>query len=62
VHEILGQVPELESGPFRAVLEYRSPIKFGESLTIRSERHGGTMRIHFMVGDDVRAAALLRRL
>ena len=62
VHEILGQVPELESGPFRAVLEYRRPITFGESLTIRSQRHGDTVRIHFMVGDDVRAAALLRKL
>lgn len=62
VHEILGQVPELESGPFRAVLEYRSPIKFGESLTIRSESYGDTVRIDFVVGDDVRAAALLRKL
>lgn len=61
-HEILGQVPELESGPFRAVLEYRSPIKFGESLTIRSERHEDAVRMQFVVGDDVRAAALLQKL
>ena len=62
MHEILGQVPELEAAPYRAVLEYRSPIKFGESLTIRSERHGDTVRMHFTVGDHVRAAALLRKL
>jgi acyl-ACP thioesterase len=62
VHEILGQVADLEAAPYRAVLEYRSPIKFGESLTIRSDRHGDTVRMHFTVGDDVRAAALVRKL
>lgn len=61
VHEILCQVPTL-TAPYRAVLEYRSPIKFGESVTIRSDRHDEMVRMHFAVGDDVRAAALLRKL
>jgi acyl-ACP thioesterase len=62
VHEILGQMPDLESAPYRAVLEYRSPIKFGESVTIRSERQDNAMRMQFAVGDDVRAAALVRKI
>jgi acyl-ACP thioesterase len=62
VHEILSQVPDAKGGPYRAVVEYRSPIKFGESVTIRSSHHGDVVRMHFIVGDDVRAAALLRRI
>lgn len=50
------------TAPYRAVLEYRSPIKSGEPLTIRYEQHDDVVRMHFVVGDDVRAAALLRRL
>ena len=62
MHEILGQVPDLESAPYRAVLEYRSPIKLGESVTIHSDRDGDVMRMQFAVGDDVRAAALVRKI
>jgi acyl-ACP thioesterase len=62
VHEILGHVPDIEKAPFRAVLEYRSPIKFGESVTIRWKRDGDTVRMHFLVGNDVRTAALVRPL
>lgn len=62
VHEILCQFPDLKNGSFRAVLEYRSPIKFGESVSIHSDRHDDAVRMHFTVGDDVRAAALLRRI
>jgi acyl-ACP thioesterase len=62
VHEILGQAPDLESAPYRAVLEYRSPIKLGEEVTIHSARDGDTVRMHFAVGDDVRAAAMLRKI
>ncbi len=62
VHEILGQVPDLESAPYRAVLEYRSPIKLGESVTIHSNRDGDVIRMQFAVGDDVRAAALVRKI
>ncbi len=38
-------------------VEYRSPIKSGEPLTIRYEQHDDVVRMHFVVGDDVRAAA-----
>ncbi|MHA7651675.1 acyl-[acyl-carrier-protein] thioesterase [Mycobacterium sp. ML4] len=62
VHEILGEIPELENNPYRAVLEYRSPVKYGEPLTIRSERTGDAVRIDFTVGEDVRAAALVRKI
>jgi acyl-ACP thioesterase len=62
VHEVLGDYPELENNPYRAVLEYRSPIKYGEPLTIRSERNGDAVRIDFTVGEDVRAAALVRKI
>src|SRR5205085_1347758 len=61
VHEILGQLTELERAPYRAVPEYRSPIKHGETVAIHSDRGGDTVRIHFVVGDDVRAAALVRK-
>ncbi|BCI87986.1 hypothetical protein NIIDMKKI_31920 [Mycobacterium kansasii] len=63
--EVLGQLPagaELTSAPHRVVLEYRSPIKYGEAVTIRSNQRDGRIRMHFVVGDDVRAAALVRKL
>lgn len=62
VHEILGRVPELEQRPYRAVLEYRSPIKFGEPLSLRYQLDGDAVRVHFTVGEDVRAAAMVRAL
>ncbi|WP_310767191.1 acyl-[acyl-carrier-protein] thioesterase [Mycobacterium sp. Z3061] len=62
VHEVLTEFPELENNPYRAVLEYRSPIKYGEALTIRSERSGDAVRMDFTVGEDVRAAALVRKI
>jgi acyl-ACP thioesterase len=55
-------MPELESAPYRAVLEYRSPIKFGEPVTIRSERQHDAVPMQFRVGDEVRAAVLVRKL
>lgn len=62
VHEILAAFPELEDNPYRAVLEYRRPIKYGETLTLRSERSGDAMRMDFTVGEDLRAAALVRKI
>ncbi|WP_245850244.1 acyl-[acyl-carrier-protein] thioesterase [Mycobacterium angelicum] len=62
IQEILSQVPDLGKGPYRAVLEYRSPIKLGEHVTIRSSANADGVRIHFTVGEDVRAAALLREI
>jgi acyl-ACP thioesterase len=65
VHEILGQVPELERAPYRAVLEYRSPIKYGEPVVIRSQIRGQraeALRMQFLVRNDVRAAAAVLRI
>jgi acyl-ACP thioesterase len=62
VHEILGQVPALQKTPYRAVLEYRRPIRFGEPVTILSQQADDSLRMHFTVGDDVRAAAVVRRI
>ena len=62
VHEILHHAPDIAAAPYRAVLEYRSPIKIGEAVTIHSELHGDGIRMHFVVDDEVRAAALLRRI
>ncbi|ORC09956.1 hypothetical protein B4U45_01620 [Mycobacterium persicum] len=63
--EVLGQLPagaELTAAPHRVVLEYRSPIKYGEAVTIRSHQRDGRIHMHFVVGHDVRAAALVRKL
>ncbi len=51
VHEILCQIPTL-TAPYRAVsLEYRSPIKSGEPLTILLRANDDVVRMHFVVGD-----------
>ena len=65
VHEVLAHAPDLVhllAPPYRAVVEYRKPIKLDESVTIRSVRRDDALRIWFCVGDDVRAAALVCRL
>ncbi|MGE2728844.1 acyl-[acyl-carrier-protein] thioesterase [Mycolicibacterium vaccae] len=63
VHEVIAATPEICTPPYRAVLEYRKPIKYGEDLTIRWARREGArspeIHIAFAVGDEVRAAALL---
>ena len=40
----------------------RKPIQFGEAVDIRSKRTGDEVHIALTVGDEVRAAALLRKL
>jgi acyl-ACP thioesterase len=62
IHEVMAQEPDVCTPPYRAVVEYRRPIQFGEDVTIRSARHGDEVQIALTVGDDVRAAALLRKL
>lgn len=54
--------PDVCSPPYRAVVEYRKPIQFGEAVTIRHRRVGDEVQIALVVGAEVRAAALLRRL
>ena len=64
IHEVMAMVPEVCTPPYRAVIEYRRPIKFGEDLTVRWGRVDDEpeVQIALTVGDDVRAAALLRKL
>ena len=62
IHEVMAQQPDVCVAPYRAVVEYRRPIQFGEEVTIRSGRRGDEVQLALTVGDDVRAAALLRKL
>ncbi|GJF10440.1 hypothetical protein NGTWS0302_26270 [Mycolicibacterium cyprinidarum] len=62
IHEVMALVPDVCTPPYRAVIEYRRPIKYGEVVTIEWTRHGPDVQIALAVGDDVRAAALLRKL
>ncbi len=66
IHEVMALVPDVCTPPYRAVIEYRRPIKYGEDVTIQWVRHGPgevpDVQIALAVGDDVRAAALLRKL
>jgi acyl-ACP thioesterase len=66
IHEVMALVPEICTAPYRAVIEYRRPIKYGEDVTIQWTRNGAgdgpDVQIALTVGADVRAAALLRKL
>jgi acyl-ACP thioesterase len=62
IHEVIAEHPDVCEAPYRAVVEYRKPIQFGEAVDIRSKRTGDEVHIALAVGDDVRAAALLRKL
>ncbi|AFM18261.1 acyl-ACP thioesterase [Mycolicibacterium chubuense NBB4] len=66
IHEVMALVPDVCEPPYRAVIEYRKPIKYGEDVTIGWTRGGDgeipDVHIALTVGDDVRAAALLRKL
>ena len=61
IAEVTALYPEVCTPPYRAVVEYRRPIQYGEEVTIEFAHRGDTVRIALAVGDDVRAAALLRR-
>lgn len=66
VHEVMAHVPDICTPPYRAVVEYRKPIKYGEEVSVRWVRHGegdaAEVHIALSVGDEVRAAAALRAL
>ena len=62
IHEVMALVPEVRTAPYRAVIEYRKPIKYGEEVTLGWTRDGDAVQIALTVGDDVRAAALVRSL
>jgi acyl-ACP thioesterase len=62
IHEVVAAHPDVATAPYRAVVEYRKPIQFGEQVVIRSGRHGDEVHVALAVGDEIRAAALLRKL
>ncbi|MBI5341287.1 MAG: hypothetical protein HZB45_26695 [Mycolicibacterium rufum] len=62
IHEVMAVVPEACTPPYRAVIEYRKPIKYGEEVVLGWTRRGDAVQISLSVGDEVRAAALLRPL
>lgn len=66
IHEVMALAPDVCTAPYRAVIEYRRPIKYGENVTLVWRRCDDTqvpeVHIALTVGDDVRAAALLRTL
>ena len=61
VHEVMAEHPDIATAPYRAVVEYRKPIRFGENVVIASARDGDAVHIALTVDDGVRAAALLRK-
>ena len=62
IHEVMAEVPDVCRPPYRAVVEYRRPIQYGEDVTLRWARRGDDVNIAIAVGEEVRAAALLRKL
>lgn len=62
VHEVLALYPDVVGSRYRAVVEYRKPIALGESVDLHSAVRDGAVHFWFVVGDDVRAAGLLRNL
>lgn len=66
IHEVAALVPDICRPPYRAVVEYRKPIKYGETVQIEWVRReaGDAPEAHIAltVDGEVRAAALLRTL
>jgi acyl-ACP thioesterase len=62
VHEVMAEVPDVCRAPFRAVVEYRRPIQHGEDVVLKWSRHDDDVNIAIAVGEQVRAAVLLRKL
>jgi acyl-ACP thioesterase len=62
MHEVMAAVPDVCRAPYRAVVEYRRPIQYGEEVTLQWVRRDDAVHIAIAVGDEVRAAALLGTL
>jgi acyl-ACP thioesterase len=62
IHEVVARFPDVCTPPYRAVVEYRRPIAYGENVTLGWTRRGDEVAIRLTVDGDVRAAALLRAL
>ncbi len=61
IAEVAALHPDVCTPPYRAVVEYRRPIQYGEDVSIRFARLGDDVHVAIAVGEDVRAAALLRK-
>lgn len=62
IHEVMAAEPDVCKPPYRAVVEYRKPIPYGDEVTLKWVRRGDDVHIAITVDDQVRAAALLRKL
>ena len=62
VHEVLAHEPDLATVPYRAVVEYRKPIKLDETIVIAHERRGDALHMWFVADGVVKAAAVVCRL
>ncbi|MGW5227564.1 acyl-[acyl-carrier-protein] thioesterase [Nocardia niigatensis] len=60
IHEMTTEATDLTRAPHRFVLEYNKPIRYGETLDIRTTRTPDALTLWFAVGDDTRAIAQLR--
>jgi hypothetical protein len=58
----MAEVPDVCRAPYRAVVEYRRPIQHGEDVLLKWNRRDDDVNIAIAVGEQVRAAVLLRRL
>jgi acyl-ACP thioesterase len=61
VHEVMALHPEVCVPPYRTVVEYRKPIRYGEEVALATQRIGDEVHMALTVGGEVRASALLRR-
>jgi acyl-ACP thioesterase len=62
VHEVTALAPDVCRAPYRAVVEYRKPIKYGEDVVLHVTRRDDAVDAALVVADEVRAAILVRRL
>ncbi|ORB29710.1 acyl-[acyl-carrier-protein] thioesterase [Mycolicibacterium parafortuitum] len=64
IHEVAARVPDIGTAPYRTVVEYRKPIKYGEDVVIAWRRRDDAPRVDIAltVDGEVRAAAVLRTL
>lgn len=57
----MAGAPEVCRRPYRAVVEYRRPTKYGEDVTLRWARGDDEVNVAIAADGEVRAAGLLRR-
>ena len=62
IHEVMADASDVCRAPYRAVIEYRKPIQYGEDVSLRWAHRDDDVNIAIVVGDEIRAAALLRKL